>query len=489
MTGGSGAPGWLGLDVGTSSVKAVLVAADGTVLGRGSGSYATVRGPAGEAEQDPADHLRAAAEAIGQCGSGTPVAGVGLVGQTPTLVLLDAAGVPVRAALTWQDQRAGAEAGELADALGDPYAVVGTSLPWSAGGLPAKLLWLARHEPDAVRAARWALQPKDHLGFALTGDPSSDPWSSKGLCHVLSHAPCRPVLDRAGVGTDLVPPIRDAWAPRGAVTAVAAERFGLPAGVPVAVGWSDALAGMLAVGAFEAPTTFALTGTSDIVGTTVRDGPDTAAPLYAVPATCAPMTVVYGPTSTSGAALVWLAEVTGSTVPELVELAAGLTEQDDVPTFLPYLDGERAPIWRPDVAGGFIGVRHGHGRAHLARAVLAGVACSERHVLSTAEEILGAAADPAAPVRTAGVGSAHPAWQQVRGAVLGRPVSAEEEPHLTAVGAAMLGAAAAAGGDLSAVPVRRPAATVVPPPADVRAGAARFARYLAESEHACATAS
>ena len=490
MTGqagpGTAQPGRLGLDVGTSSVKAVLVADDGTVLGRGSSAYGTVRDGPGRAEQDPADYRRAAADAVAQCRSGGhPVTAVGLVGQTPTLVLVDAAGTPVRPALTWQDQRATAEAAELADALGDPYGVVGTSLPWSPSALPAKLLWLARHEPDAVGAARWALQPKDLLGLALTGVAGSDPWSSKGLCHVLSHQPCQPVLDLAGVPAALVPPIRPAWEPLG--TALDGNELSLPAGIPVTVGWSDALAGMLAVGAFGAPTAFALTGTSDIVGTTVRSGPDSAPPLYAVPETCAPMTIVYGPTSTSGASLVWLAGVTGSTVPELVELAAGLTGSDDVPVFLPYLDGERAPIWRPDVAGAFVGLRHGHTRAHLARAVLAGVACSELHVLRTAEELTGAG--PSGAVLTAGVGSAHRAWQQVRAATFGCPVSAYDEPNLTAVGAAMLAAAAGTGEPLSGLSrLRGRTVTVEPEPDDVRAAATRYARYREESEHACATA-
>ena len=93
------------------------------------------------------------------------VTAVGLCGQTPTLIPVDAAGRPVRAALTWQDTRATAEAAELADRFGDPEPLIGTALPWSAANLPAKLAWLARHEPDTVRRTRWLLQPKDLVGL------------------------------------------------------------------------------------------------------------------------------------------------------------------------------------------------------------------------------------------------------------------------------------------------------------------------------------
>src|SRR6202012_6201442 len=90
-------------------------------------------------------------------------------------------GRPGRAALTRQDTRATAEAAELADRFGDPEPLIGTALPWSAANLPAKLAWLARHEPDTVRRTRWLLQPQDLVGLWLTGSAPSDPWSSKGI--------------------------------------------------------------------------------------------------------------------------------------------------------------------------------------------------------------------------------------------------------------------------------------------------------------------
>ena len=124
---------WLGLDFGTSSVKALLVRNDGSVEGRASAAYPTRPGPGGIAEQEAPEYLRAARQAIAACGAHErPLDGIGLAGQTPTLVLVDQEGEPVRPALTWQDHRAEHEARQLEDELGDPRPLFGTRLPWTA---------------------------------------------------------------------------------------------------------------------------------------------------------------------------------------------------------------------------------------------------------------------------------------------------------------------------------------------------------------------
>ena len=117
------------------------------------------------------------------------------------MVLVDAAGNPVRPALTWQDHRADAEARTLEDELGPAEPLFGTKLPWTAAYAPAKLLWLSTHEPETVGKTGFVLQPKDYVGLQLTGSPLSDPWSSKGLCHVRTLEPAAAVLERAGFGS------------------------------------------------------------------------------------------------------------------------------------------------------------------------------------------------------------------------------------------------------------------------------------------------
>ena len=465
---------WLGLDVGTSSIKGLLVDAGGHVHARADAAYGTEFGHRGEAEQDPRDYLRAAREVIAACRT-TEVAlgGIGLVGQTPTLVLCDEAGEPVRPALTWQDTRAEAEARELASTLGPSEPLVGLDLPWAPSFPPARLLWLSRQEPETVRRTRWALQPKDFVGFHLTGAPASDPWSTKGLCNVATLAPAEAVLRAAGWSADVVPPLAAAWTAAGVVSARAASALGLPAGTPVSTGWSDALAGMLAVGAFDEPAGFVLSGTSSIVGLSARAAGRADGSLLVIPSTCAPLPVVYGPTQSSGASVRWLADLLGVDVRDVLALAADADADAEPLLFVPYLGGERAPVWRTDVRGALLGLSARHGAAELAAAVIAGVCLSERHVLASAEAQAGAVAPE---VRVGGRGSAEEPWRSARSAALARPLGVLAEPDASALGAAMLAAAAANDGDLAAAGPLRGAMERVE--AAGSAGADAYERYL-----------
>ena len=474
---------WLGLDIGTSSTKAVLVDDDGRVLARGHAPYDTAYAPGGRAEQRPEDYLDAVRGVIAECGvAGAPLAGVGLVGQTPTLVLVADDGSAVRPALTWQDTRAEAQARELAEALGPSERHFGTELPWAATYAPAKLLWLAQHEPAVVRATRWALQPKDYVGLHLTGSPLSDPWSSKGLCNVLDGAPAEEALARAGWSAHVSPPCAPAWTARGAVTAAAAAAFGLPAGTPVSVGWSDALGGMLAAGAFADETGFVLAGTSSIVGLSTRDPDAGDARLLAIPTACAPLRVVYGPTTSGGSSLEWAAALLGTDLDGVLALAAERPPgAPEAPSFVPYLAGERAPVWRSDVAGALLGLSSRHGREDVARAVVDGVCLSERHVLSIAEEAVG---HEAAEVRVAGRGVSQAVWRGARRAALARPLVLLDESDASALGAAMLALAAAEDGDLSGSERLRSATERV----DRAPDAGAFARYASASRAALAWA-
>lgn len=431
---------WLGLDIGTSSLKAVLLNSHGEVIASSRSAYETTYQTPGIAEQDPRDYLRAAAEAIGDLGvDTTEIGGVGLSGQTPTAVLVDSAGDPVRPAMTWQDSRAAEEAAELAESTGSAMELFGTQLAWSPTAIPAKLLWLARHETDTVAATRWVLQPKDYLGLALTGVPTSDPWSSKGLCNVLSSAPVGPFLEKIGWSVGVCPPIAPAWVPRGPLTDHAAEVFGLPVGVPVSVGWSDALAAMLGVGAFTHPSAFILTGTSDIVGRTF-DGDAPAVPgLMTIPRQCAPLSATYGPTQSSGSSVEWLARVLAKSVAELMELEPVLP--GNVPIFVPYIRGERAPLWSDRVRAGFSGICAEHGAGDLVDGVLQGISLGARHIL----EAMGPDADD--DVHIAGVSATIDRWTRARLQTLGRPLVLHPEQNTSAIGAAIL-AASSAGNDL-----------------------------------------
>jgi len=470
------ARGYLGLDLGTSSVKGLLVDDGGTVLGRAQQAYPTDSSRPGQAEQSLADWRRAIARVVSELAPAGPVSAVGLAGHTPSLVAVRADRTAERPALIWLDVRATAEADELAGHFGDEQSILGGRLPWNAAYLPAKLLRLAR---AGLGDTRWLMQPKDAANFALTGVAGTDVWGSKGLCRIDDGRVVTELFDYAAVPVELLPPRLEAPARLGPVDAAGAAWSGLAEGTPVAVGWTDALAGMLAVGAFGAPRAFVLTGTSDIAGASGGTRP-TPSSLLRIPQSCAPLPVSYGPTQTSGAAVNWLADLLGTPVGDLIE-SSRQARDEDVPTFLPYLHGERAPIWRTDVRASLTGIGLGSQRAEFARAVLQGVALSNRHVLTEA----GAGDEP---VHVAGSSAQAPAWIRARVESLGVDVALHREPDTSALGAAMLAAVADGLGPLDEVGTAMAGAVeIFPATAADRSGAAkRYAGYLRDVTHAAA---
>lgn len=431
---------WLGVDVGTSSVKAVAVQSDGRVVGRASHAHRSSF-DGRRHEQRSSDH-RAGLDAVIRDLAHLPLAGIGIVGQTPTVVAVDGQGHPIEPAITWRDTRATAESEELQRRLAPPEDVVGVRAAYSVGQLPAQLLWMSRHRGDALERARWVGQPKDALGGALTGAWGSDPWSLKGLVHVGTGEPVGDVLDLVGIGHDLIPSRQSAWDRRGTVGHAAAQRHGLVEGTPVAVGWTDALGAMLAIGAPVRPTRFMLTGTSDIVGASSTRAATGAEGLFTVPTNCSPLAIHYGPTQSSGASLTWLSRLTGRTPEDLCDRAR--PSSDGRALFVPFLRGERAPLWSTGLRGATSGLADTAGPAEFADAVLMGVACSGASVLEAAAPHTDA--DPT--VHLAGAAVDHPAWIDSRLRALGTPIALHHESNAAALGAAMLARAASGDTDI-----------------------------------------
>ena len=470
---------YLGVDVGTSATRVALVNDEGSIIDAATSSYGSNRGAGAIVEQDPSAWTHALRDALASLGelAHHPPEAIGLCGQTPTVVPVDSHGVPTRDALTWQDGRASAEARELEERFGDPLDLVGTSLPWSAANMPAKLLWLSRHEPLTSSRTHTILQPKDFIGFALTGSMLSDPWSSKGLCRVTDGEPLGDVLDACGWSTRVCPPCAAPWTLRGPVQAAASEFFGLRSGTPVAVGASDALAQMIAAGSFARSSAFVFSGTSSIVGTTVDDDRLHVAGLFNVPNSCAPLPILYGPTNSGGAALLWASTLLSCDVNGLLELAA--TAGTSWPTFVPYLSGERAPLWDLDVRALFVGVDERHGRAEIAKSVVTGVFLASRHVLTLIEDATERRVDE---VEVVSRGVDNPAWESLALNTLGLNLRFHDDADMSARGAAMLALALdgtpviAASRQLSA-----PSRGVSPTNGDVEAARRLLAEYRGAS--------
>jgi xylulokinase len=231
-----------------------------------------------------------------------------------------------------------------------------------------------------------------------------------------------------------MPEIKDGYESRGNITPAAAAYFQLPVGIPVSVGWSDAMSGMVAMGVMNEPTSFIITGTSAIVGASSRTPPKDGGGLYVIPNTCSPLSVTYGPTQSSGSAIEWAAKALGLDSSAFVDLA-GTSSSQELPIFLPYIDGERAPIWRPDIRAGFYGLSSTSKREDLAAAVMEGIGFAERQVVEIAEGLNGSRAEV---VKLGGHAGNDGRGEAFRLRTLGRAIERFVDTDTTTRGAAIL---------------------------------------------------
>ncbi|HET7828863.1 MAG TPA: FGGY-family carbohydrate kinase [Candidatus Limnocylindrales bacterium] len=404
----------LGIDLGTSEAKAILVGLDGTLLGSGRAPIATDVGTDGRAEQDPRDWWRACAsavraiEALSSEGAMQPVA-ISVVGQGPTLAVVDEDARPLRPAITWQDRR-----------------IAGTGF-----GLLPKISWLAREDPDAAAEARWLLTSWDALGLWLTGEASQS-------LQAHETAPTAEELEAAGVRASQVPSALPFGTPLGWLRAEAAGALGLNPGIPVVAGVNDGTASMLGAGLRAAGDAVDTGGTSGGIGI-YADRAVEVPGLFCAPAPLPGRWVVGGAMAATGAAVEWIRHVTGSGwgTDELFAAAAGVPAGAGGLVFLPYLAGERAPVFDERARGAFVGLTLGHGRAELARAVLEGAAFALRHV---AQPLVDAGA-PLLELRLAGRRSHDDTWARIKADVLGVPVAIPAIESTAVLGAAILAAA------------------------------------------------
>ena len=401
----------LGIDLGTTEAKAALVTPGGRLVGLGRASYALHTGPDGRAEQSPADWWAAVAAAVRSIdATGIEIAAVCGVGQGPTLAVLDADGMPVRHAITWQDRRAG-----------------------NGGfGLLPKLAWLAREEPASVARAAWLTTAWDALGLWLSGRAAT---ALQGHETPLDGE----VLRDAGVPAERVPPPVHVGSMLGPLRPDAAAAMGLEAGIPVVAGVNDGMASVLGAGLRAAGDAVDTGGTSGGLAI-CSDRPLDLPGVYSAPAPLPGRWILGGAMAAIGASVDWLrTAVLGDrwTPDELFAAAAPVAPGADGLVFLPYLAGERAPVFDEAARGAFVGLTLAHGPAHLARAVLEGGAFAVRHV---AEPIL-AAGIPLRELRPAGRPTPGDLWARIKADVLGVPVAIPTIGETAVLGAAILAAA------------------------------------------------
>ncbi|HET7480158.1 MAG TPA: xylulokinase [Rubrobacteraceae bacterium] len=411
----------LGLDLGTGSVKALLLSSEREVLGEGSAPYDVLAPRSGWAETDPEEWwngvIRATRTAIGERGG--EVRAIGLSGQMHGVVLSEAGGRPLRQAILWADTRS-AEQLTVYQALGDDLRRR-LANPAATGMAGPSLLWLRDHEPDVYARARWALQPKDWLRLRLTGEAAAEPSDASAtlLYDLEGDGWAYEVVEALGLRDELLAPLVPSGSVAGPLSREAAEALGIGAEIPVAAGAADTAAAMLGSGLMRSGVAQLTVGTGgQIVVPRERPEPDPHERTHLYRAATDTGWYAMAAIQNAGLALEWARRVLGAGWDEVYEEAFAVPPGAGGVAFLPYLSGERTPRFDPSARGTWTGLGLDHTRGHLLRAALEGVAFALREGLEALEET--GAGIP--ELRLAGGGTARKPWRQLLADVLGRPL-------------------------------------------------------------------
>jgi len=454
---------YLGIDVGSSGVKVMLVRPDGQPLGVASASYETSYPHPGHVEQNPDDWYQASCVAVRKVLAKTSVApghisGAGLSGTSHVPSMLDEHMRLVRPGILWNDIRSEVQVKRLAEEAGALIeSRTGNSIncTWSL----AQLAWVRENEPEVFSRVRHVLFSKDYLAYRLTGELAADPSSavSSLMVDATSLNWNRDLLQLAGLPSDSVSPIHPSTAIIGRLTPMAASDLGLSQGVPVVIGMLDSAAELIGVGATATSVAVIRLGTAGGV-MTLTGSPKWRSGCMLYPHPVQPLWYYQAGTNAATSSLKWALNLLG------VSPDAGYTELDtlvaqtpagaDGLLFHPYLLGERAPYWSSRIRGGFSGATMSHGRPEFLRAVQEGVAYSLRDCTSLLDW------DGVEDIRICGGGARSASWCRIISDIIGLPVDQMQQQDASALGAALVAVAGCEHADLSQVAQAAAAASV-----------------------------
>ena len=456
------------LDIGSSAVKAVLLARGGGVASQAEAGYPSASPQPGWFEQAPAAWAAAIAQAIGRLGDLGGVARVALTGTMQNLIALGADGTPLGPAILYSDGRAAPRLPGFTAEMARIGAAARLGNQIDPLMCSAKLDWLRAESPDTfAAAAMFHAGAKDVCAFLLTGAHVTDATSASttGLMDLATRDWDAAILATLALSRDRLPRILPADALIGTVTPRAAARFGLPAGVPVMNGSGDAGASTIGAGVERASEAYVYLGTTGWVARCApAQFPRAPLAIYTLAHPLPGLLIEIAPILSAGDCVAWATELFGA--------ADDSEPGSEPPLFLPYLKGERSPFHDAAVRGAFLGLDRGHTRASLRQAVLEGVALAIRHNLA---ELGGVAGTLAA----LGGGAANPAWMQTLADIAGFPVAVPALP----VAATALGAGVLAARTLGWPPPAAPQPALFQPRPAAAARAARLlSRYMAASD-------
>ncbi|MGD9510874.1 MAG: xylulokinase [Geminicoccaceae bacterium] len=417
---------FLGLDVGTSAVKAVLVDGDQRLLAEAEAPLATSRPRPLWSEQDPDDWWTATLGVVAGLRQAEPkaygaVRAIGLSGQMHGAVVLDADDRPLRPAILWNDGRAQAECRLLSERVPEIGRIAG--VPPTPGYTAPKLLWLAAHEPELFARVVKVLPPKDYVRLRLTGDHATDPVDAAGTLWLdeARRAWSPEILAATGLSEKQMPCVVEGNEPAGALRTEVAVELGLPAGTPVAAGAGDAAAGAIGIGAIADGDAFVSLGTSAqyfVTTASYRPCPERLIQAYChgLPERWYQCAALLNGASCLG----WAAALLGEAdIPALVARVEARWRGPSRVLFLPYLMGERTPHDDPYARGVLFGLEPDTDAVEVAQAVMEGVAFS----LAEAQDCLSVAGSEVEVLAAIGGGARSPFWMRLLATVLDRPVT------------------------------------------------------------------
>lgn len=418
----------LGIDIGTSSCKALLIATDGSVIAADTATYPLSQPRPGWTEQDPELWVEGARKSVAGVLAKAPkveILSIGLSGQMHGLVPLDGNHSVLRPAILWNDQRTGAECAEITESAGGLAGLLkATNNRMLPGYTGSKILWMRKNEPDLFARMALMLNPKDYLRLRLTGEVATEvsDASGTGLFDVRRRTWATSLIETIGIDPAILPQVHESKVISGRVSETGAALFGLPKGTPVAGGGGDSViqtigSGVIAPG--ELQTTIGTAGILAAALDTPQDNPDGRLQVFCNVA--ADKWHCMGVSLNAGGAMAWYRDIvcqSDGIPPSFDDLVAeAMTSPAGARglLFLPYLNGERCPHPDPAARGAFVGLTARHARADVTRALMEGVvhAFADMHALMRPMGIAGSI------VKASGGGARSPLWRQIQADIFG----------------------------------------------------------------------
>jgi xylulokinase len=425
----------LGIDLGTSSCKASLIDSKGKLLASATAHYPTHSPKPGYAEQDPADWLTAAGHAVREILKKAPskaITGIALTSAAHIAVLLDKNDLPLRRAILWSDQRSAPQAAELNQSHGKlilRQSFQAASTSWT---LP-HLAWLLKHEPNAISKTRSILLSKDYLFFKLTGQKLTDPGTavSSQLYDARKNSWSIDLCALVNITPSMLPAVLPANSQGGTLTPEGAALLGLTRGIPVILGTLDSATELLAAGISQPGQGMVrMASAGGLQRVVAKPTPSTTRITYPHPVT--PHWYTQSCTTACATSVAWGKETLSpqSEYKTWDKQAAAIPPGAEGLFFHPYLAGERAPLWNPNLRASFLGLTARHTQAHMARAIYEGTAFSIRHAMPS--EPL----NPA-PLAAVGGGAKSALWLKILASVLNHPLRVVPDAD-SSLGAALI---------------------------------------------------